>query len=49
MSYKLKVTSLFSGCGGLDYGFNNLGFETIFANDNDKDSCLSFEKFTKKK
>ena len=49
MSYKLKVTSLFSGCGGLDYGFNNLGFKTIFANDNDKDSCLSFEKFTKKK
>lgn len=49
MSKKLTVTSLYSGCGGLDYGFNRLGFETIFANDIDRDSCKSFENLIKKK
>lgn len=28
-----KVISLFSGCGGLDYGFKKAGFEIVFAND----------------
>lgn len=47
-----KVTSLFSGCGGLDLGFkgdftynnkyyNKLKFNTIFANDIDKNACLT--------
>jgi DNA (cytosine-5)-methyltransferase 1 len=30
---KPKVVSLFSGCGGLDLGFINKGFEVIWAND----------------
>ena len=42
---KLKVVSLYSGCGGLDFGFKTTGFKTIFANDIDKDSCSSFHKF----
>jgi len=35
----LKVVSLFSGCGGLDYGFEAAGFHICFANDYDKFSC----------
>jgi DNA (cytosine-5)-methyltransferase 1 len=34
-----KVISLYSGAGGLDYGFEAAGFETVFANDFDRDSC----------
>jgi len=34
-----KVISLYSGAGGLDYGFEAAGFETVFANDLDHDSC----------
>jgi len=33
---KLKIASLFSGCGGLDLGFEKTGFETIWANEFDK-------------
>ena len=32
----LKVLSLFSGCGGLDQGFVNEGYDVIWANDFDK-------------
>jgi DNA (cytosine-5)-methyltransferase 1 len=32
----MRVISLFTGCGGLDLGFHNAGFEIVFANDNDK-------------
>ena len=38
----MKVASLFSGCGGLDLGFKNAGFEIIWANDIDKDSCSTY-------
>ena len=34
-----KVVSLYSGAGGLDYGFEAAGFETAFTNDFDHDSC----------
>lgn len=30
---KPKVVSLFSGAGGLDIGFRNAGFHTVFASD----------------
>lgn len=32
----LKTVALFAGCGGLDLGFENSGFEIIWANDNNK-------------
>jgi DNA (cytosine-5)-methyltransferase 1 len=34
-----KVVSLYSGAGGLDYGFEAAGFDTVFTNDLDHDSC----------
>ena len=33
---KVKIISLFSGCGGLDLGFEKAGFEIIWANEFDK-------------
>lgn len=32
----MKVISLFSGCGGLDWGFEKAGFEVVWANEFDK-------------
>ena len=50
-----SITSLFSGCGGLDLGFRGgfqflrkdyarLNFDTILANDIDKNACLTFQQ-----
>lgn len=39
----LKTVSLFSGCGGLDLGFLNAGFNIIFANDFDKYAVESYK------
>lgn len=36
-----KVVSLFSGAGGLDYGFEAAGFQTVLAVDADEDCCTS--------
>lgn len=36
---ELQVVSLFSGCGGLDYGFEAAGYGVRFANDFDRFSC----------
>jgi DNA (cytosine-5)-methyltransferase 1 len=38
-----SVISLFSGCGGLDLGFHNQGFEVIWANDIVPDFCKTLE------
>jgi len=35
------VVSLFSGCGGLDYGFEKAGYSVCFFNDSDKHSCFT--------
>jgi len=41
---KPKVVSLFSGCGGLDLGFINQGFEVIWANDFYEDAVETYKK-----
>ena len=42
----VKVNSLFSGCGGLDFGFNEAGFETTWANEISADASESFKYLT---
>ena len=42
---KIRVASLFAGCGGLDYGFhNNPKYRHVFVNDFDEDACKTYEK-----
>jgi DNA (cytosine-5)-methyltransferase 1 len=41
---KIKIISLFAGCGGLDLGFKKGGFDTIWANEYDKVIWETFEK-----
>lgn len=38
----MNLISLFSGAGGLDYGFHKAGFKTLVANEYDKDICPTF-------
>ena len=40
----MKIISLFCGAGGMDLGFIRAGHEIVWANDNDSDSCLTYEK-----
>lgn len=40
---QLTVASLFSGAGGLDYGFQKAGFKLVWANDNDHDSVETYK------
>ncbi len=39
----MKLISLFSGAGGLDFGFEKAGFRTIMANEYDKKICPTFK------
>lgn len=39
-----KVVSLFSGCGGLDLGFIQAGFDIIWANDSDKYAVQTYKE-----
>lgn len=41
---KLKIISLFSGCGGMDLGFLQTGFDIIWANDIDESACETYRK-----
>ena len=38
----MKVLSLFCGCGGLDMGFANAGYNIIWANDIDHYACQTY-------
>lgn len=40
----MKIVSLFSGAGGLDLGFKKAGFQTVLANEFDKEICPTFRK-----
>jgi len=40
----MNIISLFSGCGGLDLGFENAGFNVVFANDIDESLNYTYEK-----
>ena len=39
---KPTVVSLFSGIGGIDFAFKQVGFEIIWANDIDKFACVTY-------
>jgi len=40
---KIKVVGLFSGCGGLDLGFKQAGYDIIWANDILRDACETYK------
>ena len=46
---EFTAVSLFCGAGGLDIGFEQAGFKTIWANDFDKDACKTHQNWSKAK
>ena len=43
---EFTAVSLFAGAGGLDMGFENAGFRTIWANDFDADACKTHQNWS---
>ncbi len=41
---KFNVVSMFSGCGGMDFGFKQAGYNILWANDVDQDACDTYEE-----
>ncbi|WP_293928962.1 DNA cytosine methyltransferase [Sphingobacterium sp. UBA6320] len=39
----MKLLSLYSGAGGLDYGLTKAGFDVLWANDINKDACQTYK------
>ena len=46
---EFTAVSLFCGAGGLDTGFEQAGFKTIWANDFDKDACKTHQNWSRAK
>ena len=46
---EFTAISLFAGAGGLDMGFENAGFKTIWANDFEADACKTHENWSNAK
>ena len=44
---EFTAVSLFCGAGGLDLGFEQSGFRTLWANDFDKDACKTHQNWSK--
>lgn len=42
---KIRVLSLFSGCGGMDFGVESAGGHVIFSNDLMVDACKTLKKY----
>ncbi|KGX85779.1 DNA (cytosine-5-)-methyltransferase [Pontibacillus litoralis] len=42
--YKYTVSSLFAGVGGIDKGFEQAGAEVIWANEMDKNACITYRE-----
>jgi DNA (cytosine-5)-methyltransferase 1 len=40
----MKTVSIYSGCGGMDLGFKQAGFEIIYAADFDKDAVATYKR-----
>lgn len=38
----MRIVSFFSGCGGLDLGFRQAGFDIVWANDSDSAICDTY-------
>ncbi len=43
-THQPKIISLFTGCGGLDLGFHQMGYQTVWANDIDHWAVQTFRK-----
>ncbi len=41
---KPTVVSMFSGCGGMDLGFVQAGYDVVWANDFDADACMTYKR-----
>ena len=37
-----KCASFFAGVGGIDFGFEQAGFEIVYANEFDKNACRTY-------
>lgn len=40
----MRILSLFCGCGGLDKGFNDIGYNIVWANDFDKYAVKTYKE-----